>query len=338
MSSKANRNSPPAVLLRESFRAAQGQGTLANLSAPGAGRGLARAAQGRRRGVPPRRRPTSFALGPTHVAAVLGTLRKLRLDRMIAGADSPERRRVLALISPGSIETGDRPGLGRGDRARLARRDAGAGRLRRGRSLRRHGLAAQRDAIERRLAKRHLEDGALVLYDLTSVWLEGRRCPLGRRGYSRDGKRGKLQIEFGLLCDADGGGGVRRQHRGPGHRGRADRQACGIFGFSRVVLVGDRGMLTEARIREEVRPSGLDWKRVAGSGGAVPGGIRRGAIAVRRDRWWRSEPTPIRASASWCAAIRCWRRSGRASGKSCSGPPRRCSIPSWRPRVGRSGA
>ena len=65
-------------------------------------------------------------------------------------------------------------------------------------------LLERQDAIERRLAKRHLADGALVLYDLTSSYLEGRRCPLAKRGHSRDGKRGKLQIEFGLLCDREG--------------------------------------------------------------------------------------------------------------------------------------
>ena len=58
--------------------------------------------------------------------------------------------------------------------------------------------------IERRLAKRHLRDGTLVLYDLTSVWMEGRACPLARRGHARDGKRGKLQIVFGMLCDRAG--------------------------------------------------------------------------------------------------------------------------------------
>ena len=62
-------------------------------------------------------------------------------------------------------------------------------------------LLERQDSIERRLAKRHLQDGALVLYDLTSSYLEGRHCPLAKHGYSRDGKRGKLQIEFGLLCN-----------------------------------------------------------------------------------------------------------------------------------------
>ena len=124
-------------------------------------------------------------------------------------------------------------------------------------------LLERQDAIERRLAKRHLADGALVLYDLTSSYLEGRRCPLAKRGHCRDGKRGKLQIEFGLLCDQAGCPVAVEVFDG----NTADPMTVGAqidtlrrrFGLHRVVLVGDRGMLTEARIREDVKPAGLDW-------------------------------------------------------------------------------
>ena len=103
----------------------------------------------------------------------------------------------------------------------------------------------------------------LVLYDLTSSYLEGRRCPLAKRGYSRDGKRNTLQIEFGLLCNRDGCPVAVEVFDG----NTADPSTVGTqidklqrrFGLSRVVLVGDRGMLTEARIREQVKPAGLDW-------------------------------------------------------------------------------
>ena len=141
----------------------------------------------------------------------------------------------------------------------------------------------RRDAIERRLAKRHLEDGALVLYDLTSVWLEGRRCPLGRRGYSRDGKRGKPRIEFGLLCDAEGRPVAVEVFDGntadPATVGARIDKLRRRFGFSRVVLVGDRGMLTEARIREDVRPSGLDWISAL-RGPAVRSLVESGAVQM----------------------------------------------------------
>ncbi|MDE0008790.1 MAG: IS1634 family transposase [Gammaproteobacteria bacterium] len=124
-------------------------------------------------------------------------------------------------------------------------------------------LLERQGVIEQRLAKRHLSDGALVLYDLTSTYLEGRCCPLAKRGYSRDGKRGKLQIVFGLLCNREGCPIAVEVFEGH----TADPRTVGTqldklrrrFGLERVVLVGDRGMLTEARIREEVAPAGLDW-------------------------------------------------------------------------------
>ena len=123
--------------------------------------------------------------------------------------------------------------------------------------------AGNNRAIEQRLAKRHLSDGALVLYDLSSTYFEGRCCPLAKRGYSRDGKRGKLQIVFGLLCNREGCPVAVEVFEG----NTADPRTVGAqidklrrrFALERVVLVGDRGMLTEARIREEVAPAGLDW-------------------------------------------------------------------------------
>ena len=117
--------------------------------------------------------------------------------------------------------------------------------------------------IEGALARRHLKDGALVLYDVSSSWLEGRCCELARFGYSRDGKKGKLQIVYGLLCAADGCPVAVEVFEG----NTADPMTLSAqidklkerFGLSRVVLVGDRGMITSARIRDELRPAGLDW-------------------------------------------------------------------------------
>ena len=205
-----------------------------------------------------------------------------------AGADSPERRRVLAMIVARVLEPGSKLATARSLAADAAR-DSLADTL----GLQdcdeddlyaaMDWLLKRQDAIERRLAKRHLQDGALVLYDLTSVWLEGRRCPPGRRGYSRDGKRGKLQIEFGLLCDAEGRPVAVEVFDG----NTADAATVGTqidklrhrFGFSKVVLVGDRGMLTEARIREEVRPSGLDWISAL-RGPAVRSLVESGAVQL----------------------------------------------------------
>ena len=209
-----NHSSPPAILLREGWREGVKvrKRTLANLSKwpPTLVEGLRVLLQG---GTAVSRLDDAFDIVRSkphgNVAAVLGTLRKLRLDRAIAGADSPERRRVLAMIVARVLEPGSKLATARSlaaDTARdslaetLALKDCDEVDL----YAAMDWLLERRDAIERRLAKRHLEDGALVLYDLTSVWLEGRRCPLGRRGYSRDGRRGKLQIEFGLSCDAEG--------------------------------------------------------------------------------------------------------------------------------------
>jgi hypothetical protein len=117
--------------------------------------------------------------------------------------------------------------------------------------------------IEAAFAKRHLRDGCLVLYDLTSSYLEGRKCELGQYGYSRDGKAGKLQIVFGLLCAADGCPVAVEVF--DGNTGDPSTLAAQVaklkekFKLSRVVLAGDRGMITEARIREDLAPAGLDW-------------------------------------------------------------------------------
>ena len=118
--------------------------------------------------------------------------------------------------------------------------------------------------MEKGLAKRHLEDGTLVLYDLTSTYFEGRCCPLARIGYSRDGKKNRLQIVFGLLCSAQGCPVAVEVFEGntadPATLKSQVRKLQNRFGLRHVVIVGDRGMITEARIREDLKPAqGLDW-------------------------------------------------------------------------------
>src|SRR5262249_23573601 len=124
-------------------------------------------------------------------------------------------------------------------------------------------LGARQHAIETTLACRHFKDGALVLYDVSSSWLEGRCCELARFGYSRDGKKGKLQIVYGLLCAADGCPVAVEVFEGntadPMTLAAQIDKLKGRFGLSRVGLVGDRGMITSARIRDELVPARLDW-------------------------------------------------------------------------------
>ena len=204
-----------------------------------------------------------------HVAAVLGTLRRLGLDRTIAARPSPRRQAALALIAQrvldpvsklataraldlktGQSTLGECLGLGDVDEDNLY--DA------------MDWLLGQQSKIEKALAKKHLEDGALVLYDLTSAYFEGRSCPLAQHGYSRDGKRGKLQIEFGLLCNGEGCPVAVEVFEGnvadPLTVRSQVEKLRQRFGLRRVVLVGDRGMLTEARLREDLRPEeGVDF-------------------------------------------------------------------------------
>jgi hypothetical protein len=101
-----------------------------------------------------------------------------------------------------------------------------------------------------------------VLYDVSPSYMEGRCCPLAKRGYSQNGRKGTLQITYGLLCASDGSrsqSSIRRRHHRSGDAGAADDKLKQHFRLDRVVLVGDRGMLTQARISEEIKLAGLDW-------------------------------------------------------------------------------
>ena len=268
-----NRNSPPAILLRESYRDAGKvkKRTLANLSKwpPHLIDGLRVLLKGGTAvSSPTEVFNIQRSLPHGHVAAVLGLLRKLGLDRLIAGSNSPARQRVLAMIVARILHPSSKLAITR----HLAEATAcdSLGEVLGMETVTEHDLyaamdwlLARQDHIERRLAKCHLEDGALVLYDLTSVYMEGRRCPLASRGHSRDGKRGKEQIEFGLLCNQAGCPVAVEVFDGntadPMTVGQQIDKLRQRFGLQRVVLVGDRGMLTQARIREEVQPSGIDW-------------------------------------------------------------------------------
>ncbi len=198
-----------------------------------------------------------------HVAAVLGTLRSLGVERLIEPRRSRARDLVVGmlvarLIAPasklatarglGATTLGDLLGIGD------ASEDELYGAL--------DWLGERQARIEARLAARHLVPGGLVYYDLSSSYLEGSHCPLARLGYSRDGKKGTLQIEYGLLADPDGRPVAVAVV--PGNTGDPATVPATVdtlrtrFGLERIVLVGDRGMLTSARI-ETVRAAGFDW-------------------------------------------------------------------------------
>jgi len=124
-------------------------------------------------------------------------------------------------------------------------------------------LGERQEHVEKALARKHLHDGTLVLYDVSSSYVEGRCCELAKRGYNRDGKKGKLQIVYGLLCAPDGCPVAVEVFEGntadPNTLSAQIDKLKQRFGLKHVVLVGDRGMITQARIDEELRPAGLDW-------------------------------------------------------------------------------
>ena len=124
-------------------------------------------------------------------------------------------------------------------------------------------LLERQQRIENGLARRHLKDGVLVLYDVSSSYFEGRHCPLAQHGYSRDHRGDRSQIVYGLLCTRDGLPVAIEVFDGntadPATLSNPVSKLKQRFGLSRVVLVGDRGMITSARIAEDLKPAGLDW-------------------------------------------------------------------------------
>ena len=124
-------------------------------------------------------------------------------------------------------------------------------------------LVGRQDEIEAALAARHLPEGGIAMFDLSSSWVEGRHCELAARGYSRDGRKGKEQIEYGLLTDADGRPVAVRVFAGntadPTAFTEAVEAVRGKFGIRDVVLAGDRGMITSARIEAVRELGGIGW-------------------------------------------------------------------------------
>ena len=269
-----NRGSPPAILLRESYREAGKvkNRTLANLSAwPEAKvEALARVLKGQ----PPPAAGLDGAFEITrslphgHVAAVLGTARRLGLEELIDPEPSRHRDLVTAMAVAQVIAPDSKLAIARGLREETAATSLG--------EVLQLGpcdeddlyaamdyLQARQDEIQDALAARHLAGGTLVLYDVSSAAFEGRTCPLGAIGHPKDGVRGRLQIVYGLLTSKDGIPVAIEVFKGnTGDPATVAAQVTKVkdrFGIGRVVLVGDRGMLTAARLREDVRPAKLDW-------------------------------------------------------------------------------
>jgi transposase len=268
-----NRNSPPAILLRESYREAGKvrKRTLCNLSdwQPAHIEGLRGVLKGGTVVAPDRDAFTvTRSLPHGHVAAALGTARKIGLDTLIGPHGNRCRDLVLAMIAARVTHPGSKLATARTLAPETAASSLG--------TLLNLGqidenelytaldwLAERQPAIETALAKRHLRNGTLVLYDLSSSYMEGTHCELAHRGYSRDGRKGTLQIVYGLLCAPDGCPVAIEVFDGnTGDPATLASQIAKLkqrFGLDHVVLVGDRGMITEARLTEDVKTAGLDW-------------------------------------------------------------------------------
>jgi hypothetical protein len=272
-----NRGSPPALLLRESYR----EGgkvktrTLANLSHwPEEKLEALRAAL---KGEPAPAGPAERALVEAfevtrslphgHVAAVVGTLRRLGLEELI-GPACRERDLVVAMVASQVISPSSKLACARQLRRETA--TSSLGEVLSVASADEDGLYGAMDwllprqgAIEDALAARHLSEGVLMLYDVSSAAFEGRTCPLGAIGHPRDGVHGRLQVVYGLLTTKEGipvavevfEGNTADPKTVAPQVGKLRRR----FGLSRVCLVGDRGMLTAARLREDLAPAQLDW-------------------------------------------------------------------------------
>ncbi len=198
------------------------------------------------------------------VAAVLAMVRRLELARLLERSPSPERARVLAMVcqqvlAPGSKLACTRA-LGQSTLAEeLAVERVDADQL----YAALDWLGERQEAIERRLARRHLAEGAHVLYDVSPSYFEGRPRPLLALGYSRDGRRGSLQIVYGLLCDREGRplaielfpGGVHDDKTLPAQIDKLRAR----FGLETLVLVVDRGMTTKANLELLAAEPGVGW-------------------------------------------------------------------------------
>ena len=263
-----NRNSPPAILLRETWREGQKihKRTLANLSHWPAEK--IEALRRLLRDEPLVAAKEAFVIEQSlphgHVEAILGTIRKLGLDGLLSSTRCRERDLVMAMIAERLIHPCSKLAttrlwhtttlaeeLGLGD----ADEDDLYGAM--------DWLLARQDRIEKKLARRHLSEGSLVLYDVTSSYYEGRCCPLAQYGHDRDGKKGRPIIVYGLLTDGEGRPVAVEAYPGnTGDPSTVSGQAEKLrerFGLNRLVLVGDRGMLTETQIEKLRAYSGLGW-------------------------------------------------------------------------------
>jgi transposase len=267
-----NRSSRPAILLRESYRDDDKvkNHTLANLSdwAPERIETLRAALRGDKLVPAGEGMEIVRALPHGHVAAALGMARQIGLDELLPNGPERQHNLALALIVERLIDPAAKLATARALDETTAINSLGMT-LGLG-EVKVNELYAALDwlgmaqsSIEDALARRHLCDGTLVLYDVSSSYVEGRCCELANFGHSRDHRSDKMQIVYGLLCSPDGCPVAIEVFEGntgdPSTVGNQITKLKERFGLKRVVMVGDRGMITDARIRDDLKPAGIDW-------------------------------------------------------------------------------
>lgn len=207
-----------------------------------------------------------------HVEAVVAAMRKLKIDRLLCSTPCRERDLAMALIAARVLEPDSKLGTTRWWQTTTLPETLGIDPETSENDLYRamDWLVERQSAIEARLAKRHLEPCGLVLYDLTSTYVEGTKCDLAARGHNRDGKRGKLQINFGMMTDEDGRPISVSVY--PGNTADPSTVQDQIhtirneFGIDLFVFVGDRGMIAQTvvdRFKEQVD---VEWITALKSG------------------------------------------------------------------------
>ena len=263
-----NRGSPPAILLREGYRenGKVKNRTLANLSnwPKEKVETLRLLLRGEKLAPAAELFEVTASYHHGHVDAVLRTMKRLGLEQLISSTPSRERDLVLGMVAARLIEPDSKLATTRWwDTttlpAELGIEDANEDDLYDAMDW----LLKQQPRIEKKLATRHLKEGGLVLFDLTSSYFEGVTCPLAARGHDRDGKKGKLQVNWGLLTDDRGRPVAVSVFKGntgdPKTLMPQVRKVKEDFGIEAMVIVGDRGMITQTQIDDIKGLDGVDW-------------------------------------------------------------------------------
>ena len=263
-----NRGSPPTVLLRESYRQGKkvGKRTLANLSDLSAAQieAIRAALRGETLQPSAQRFEVTASRSHGHVQAVALTMQRLGLASLLASKPCEERDRVLAMVGSRILAPHTKLATTRWWHTTTLALDFGVANADEDDLYEAMDwLLERQEAIQKKLAARHLITGGMVLYDLSSSYFEGSCCPLGKLGYNRDGKRGLLQVNYGLLTDARGCPVVVSVYEGNVADSKTlmpeIKRLRKDFGIEQLVMVGDRGMISSKAIEELRETEGIAW-------------------------------------------------------------------------------